>query len=166
MWGAAFSLGAFYSLLGFLERPRAGRLFWTGVFATLAMMTRGSVGAGPLVAIGLVTAAYLLALSATRLRRLERLSDQVTRIVGVRPPDRPGRLACGLFAAMAIPLVFFAAVNEVKFDTAFSIPVDRQVFSLENAHRQAVLASNGGSLFGLKFLPTNLLQFVRPDAPK
>ena len=55
-------------------------------------------------------------------------------------------------------------MNEVKFDAPFSIPVTRQVFSLENAHRQAVLASNGGSLFGLKFLPTNLLQFVRPDA--
>jgi hypothetical protein len=134
------------------------------VFATLAMMTRGSVGAGPLVAIGLVAAVYLLALSAIRLPRMEHFSDRIAQVLGVRPPDRPGRFAGGLLAAMAIPLALYVAVNEVKFDTPFSIPITRQVFSLENAHRQAVLASNGGSLFGLKFLPTNLLQFVRPDA--
>ena len=42
--------------------------------------------------------------------------------------------------------------------------MNRQVISYESVHRQAVLAANGGSLFGLKFLPTNLLQFARPDA--
>ena len=59
---------------------------------------------------------------------------------------------------MGIPLALYVAINEIKFDTPFSIPFNRQVYSLENAHRQAVLASNGGSLFGLKYLA------VRPAA--
>ena len=56
------------------------------------------------------------------------------------------------------------AINEIKFDTPFSVPVNHQVITYESAHRRAVLAANGGSLFGLKFLPTNLLQFARPNA--
>ncbi len=164
MWGAAFTLGAFFSLLGFLERPVAGRLVSTGVFATLAMLTRGSVGAGPLVALALVASVYLLAWSATRLERLEPAARRTVRTLGVRLADRPGRFSIGLIAATAVPLALYAAVNDVKFGSLFNIPVTRQVFSMENAHRQAVLASNGGSLFGLKFLPTNMLQFVRPDA--
>jgi hypothetical protein len=78
--------------------------------------------------------------------------------------ERPGRFRGGLTVALVVPLALYAWVNEAKFGTLFSIPVKQQVFSLENAHRRAVLAANGGSLFGLKFLPTNLLQFVRPDA--
>jgi hypothetical protein len=164
MWGAAFTLGAFYSLIGFLENPRAARLVSTGVFATAAMLTRGSVGAGPLVAIGFVALVYLLALAADRLPRLEARAHSVAGLLGVRLPAKPGPFLAGLAAAAGVPLVLYVWVNEIKFGTPFSIPISRQVFSLESAHRRAVLASNGGSLFGLKFLPTNLLQYVRPDA--
>ena len=79
MWGAAFTLGSFYFLLGFLERPGAGRLVTTGVFATLAMLTRGSVGAGPLVAIALVALVYLLTWAATHLHRLEAAAVRTAR---------------------------------------------------------------------------------------
>ncbi len=164
MWGAAFTLGAFYSLIGFLERPVAGRLVSSGSLATLAMLTRGSVGAAPLVAIGLVALVYLLSMLARHVARHERRAERIADVLGLRVPERPGWFLAGLTAALGVPLVLYAWVNEAKFGSLFSIPVGRQVFSLENAHRQAVLAANGGSLFGLKFLPTNLLQFVRPDA--
>jgi len=165
MWGAAFTLGSFYSLLGFLEDPRAGRLVSTGVLATSAMLTRGSVGAGPIVAIGFVAAVYLLALVADRLPRFEARVHSVAGVLGVRlPAESRGPFLAGLIAAAGIPVVLYVWVNEIKFGTPISIPIGRQVFSLESAHRRAVLAGNGGSLFGLKFLPTNLLQFVRPDA--
>ena len=165
MWGAAFTLGSFYSLLGFLENPSVRRLVSTGVLATAAMLTRGSVGAGPIVAIGFVAAVYLLALVADRLPRIETRANSVAGLLGVRlPAGNRGRFLAGLTAAGGIPLVLYVWVNEIKFGTLFSIPIGRQVFTLESAHRRAVLAGNGGSLFGLKFLPTNLLQFVRPDA--
>ncbi|MGO9343394.1 MAG: hypothetical protein ACLP6E_12885 [Acidimicrobiales bacterium] len=164
MWGAAFTLGAFYSLIGFLERPVAGRLVSTGIFATLAMLTRGSVGAGPLVAIGLVALVYLLSMLAGRFQRYESQARRIADALALRVAERQGRFLAGLFAALGVPLALYAWVNEAKFGTPFSIPVGRQIYSLENAHRRAVLAANGGSLFGLKFLPTNLVQFVRPDA--
>jgi hypothetical protein len=88
----------------------------------------------------------------------------LARVCGVRVADAPGRFGAGLLAAMGVPLALYIAINEIKFGTLFSIPLNRQVLTSEDAHRRAVLAANGGSLFGLKFLPTNLLQFVRPDA--
>jgi len=164
LWGAAFTLGALHALVGFLERPSARGLVSTGVLAALAALTRGSVGVGPLVAMGLAAGIYLLAWISNRAPRWRSTSRFLARISGVRATDVPGRLGIGLVAAMGIPLALYVILNEIKFGTPFSIPLNHQVLTFENAHRRATLAANGGSLFGLKFLPTNLLQFLRPDA--
>ena len=164
MWGAAFALGAFFALLGFLDRPSASRLVATGVLTTLALLTRGSVGAGPMVAIGLAAVVYLCTALAARAPRWGQRSRQLARAFGVRVAELPGRFGVGLLLAMGIPLALYVAINEIKFDTLFSIPINHQVITYESAHRRAVLAANGESLFGLKFVPTNLLQYARPDA--
>ncbi|MGD0391890.1 MAG: hypothetical protein ABSC41_04545 [Acidimicrobiales bacterium] len=164
MWGAALALGAFYTMVGFLDRPSAGRLVATGLLTTLALLTRASVGVGPVVAIGLTGAVYLVNWMAAGAPRWQRLALRSTRASGIRVASSPGRFSAGLLAAMGVPLALYVMINEIKFDTPFSIPLNRQMISLVSAHRQAVLAANGGSLFGLKFLPTNLAQFVRPDA--
>jgi hypothetical protein len=164
MWGAALALGAFYALVGFLERPAAGRLLGVGVMTTLALLTRVSVGAGPLVAIGLATVVYLLAALASRAPRWQPRAGQLARAFGVRLAEHPGSFSVALLATMGIPLALYVAINEIKFNTLFSVPLNHQLYSFENTHRQAVLAANGGSLFSLKYLPTSLLQFARPDA--
>src|ERR1035437_2861169 len=164
MWGAALALGSFYALVGFLNRPTAGRLGATGVLTTLALLTRGSVGAGPVAALGLAAAVYLFAWLATRVPRWQSTIQRLPRAFGIQVPDAPGRFGVGLVAAVAIPVVLYVAINEIKFGPLFSLPLNRQVLTLTNAHPRAVLAANGGSLFGLKFLPTTLLQFARPDA--
>jgi hypothetical protein len=164
LWGAALTLGAFYSLVGFLDRPGAGRLVATGVLTTLAFLTRGSVGAGPLVVIGCAAALYLGVVAAHRSPKWSQRVQRLAQALGVRVAEASGKFGLGLLGALGIPLALYVAVNEIKFSTPFNIPVGRQVISLEDAHRQAVLAANGGSLFGLKFVPTNLLQFARPDA--
>ena len=164
MWGATFALGAFYALIGFIQKPTPGGLVATGVLTTLVMLTRGSVGVGPLVGVGLVLSVYLLSLVAARVRTLQPAAEHLTRSFGVEVAGSSGRFAAGLSAAIGVPVALYVAVNEAKFGTLLSIPVNHQVFTLENAHRRAVLAANGGGLFGLKFIPTNLLQFVRPDA--
>jgi hypothetical protein len=164
MWGAALALGAFYALVGFLDRPSAGRLVATGLLTTLALLTRASVGAGPLVAMGLTAAVYLVNWMAAGASRWQQLALRTARTSGIRVASSPGRFSAGLVAATGFPLALYVVINEVKFDTPFSIPLKRQVISLVSTHRQAVLAANGGSLFGLKYLPTNLVQYVRPDA--
>jgi hypothetical protein len=164
MWGAAFALGAFFELVGVIDQPSPGGVVATGVFTTLAMLTRVSVGIGTEVAVGLVAAVYLITWGSTRARRWQPITLRLGRACGVRVADAPGRFGLGLVAATGVPLGLYVAINQIKFDTPFTVPFNRQVYSLENAHRKAVLASNGGSLFGWKYVPSNLVQYARPDA--
>jgi hypothetical protein len=164
LWGAALTLGAFYSLAGFIEHPSTGRLLGAAIFTTLALLTRGSVGAGPVLALGLLATIYVLAWASDHVERWRPVSRRLARLTGIQVSAEPGRLASGLVVATIVPVFLYAAVNYVKFGTAFSLPLNRQVATTDFAHRRAVLAANGGSLFGLKFVPTNLLQYVRPDA--
>jgi hypothetical protein len=164
MWGAALTLGAFFALVGLLHRPSLGGVVATGVLTTLAMLTRGSVGAGPLVAVALTLGVYCCALIAVHAPRWQPFARRLAQACGVNVAAASARISTGIAAAAGLPVVIYVAINQIKFDTPFSIPVTHQVASAVSAHRRAVLAANGGSLFGLKFLPTNLLQFARPDA--
>jgi hypothetical protein len=164
MWGAAFTLGAFFALVGVVDRPSPGGVVATGVFTTLAMLTRVSVGIGTEVASGLVAAVYLITWGSTRVGRFRPAARRLGQACGVRETETPGRFGLGLVAAIGVPLGLYVAINEFKFDTPFTVPFNRQVYSLENAHRKAVLASNGGSLFGWRYVPGNLVQYARPDA--
>src|ERR1700728_2485454 len=58
LWGAALTLGAFDAIFGFVLRPSRWRVVGAGALATLSIMTRGSVGAGPVAALGLLAAGH------------------------------------------------------------------------------------------------------------
>jgi hypothetical protein len=181
LWGAALALGAFDFVVAFLIRPRWRTLVASSLFSTLAILTRGSVGAGPVVVIGLV--GFVLAAATVRGRLAARAPAPVGGgSVATPSPTSPGRLDRGwrwlglpdvepgfartlaVLAAAAVPVLLYVAVNEVKFHTLVSLPLDKQVFTSLNLNRRITLADNGGSLFGLKFIPTALVQYLRPDA--
>lgn len=148
IWGVALAIGAFELLVAYLEKPRPLTLMGACAFATAAFLSRATVGVGPVAAIGLLAVAGLTA--PTR------------RFFAMKENDRRGR--GWLLLALAIPLVLYAYVNYAKFGTWFGLPFDSQFVTLVNAEHRRVLDANGGSLFGLQFLPTNLLQYLRPDA--
>ena len=149
LWGAALSLAAVSAILGVIRRPTAGGVAAAGALATLAINTRVSVGLGPVLALAVVTVG---AMGAPKLRALG--------------PAEPvgGKLRALLVAAVLVPVALSAAINQAKFDRPFGIPLDRQVYSTLDPNRKAALAANDGSLFGAKYVPTTLLQAVRPDA--
>ena len=62
-----------------------------------------------------------------------------------------------------LPIVAHVAVNFAKFGTLFSVPGDRQLLSLTDPVRAAWFAGNNGSFFSYRFLPTTLVQYLRPD---
>jgi hypothetical protein len=165
LWGAALALGALDFLVGWIVSPAPGTLVASGLFATLSILTRGSVGAGPVAALGLAGLAYgVAAILGRRRSRTPSGGDRLLMGLGLRAADRPGRWAVMLLAAAAVPVLLYVAINEIKFGTLVSLPLEKQVFTAVNHNRQVTLADNGGSLFGLKFIPTALLQYLRPDA--
>ena len=157
LWGAALALAAYDAILGALLEPSRRWIILAGLWSTAAFLTRATVGAGPLVALGIILAVVLLRRLAGR-----RLGAPARWLAA---PDRLGSssLVWWLAAAIAVPVVVYAYVNYSRFGSFFGLPLDDQVYSQFNPARRRALADNGGSLFGLKFLPTQLLQLVRPD---
>ena len=176
-WGAALAIAAFDALVGFLIRPSTRGIVVTGLFATLDLLTRGSVGLGPVAAIALLAllhgAVSLWRRGAFRRRGAGPASapvdedpERARRLAWIGIPDvaaaptRTIALAC----ASGVAIVLYAGINYMKFGTLFSIPWTTQVADRTSPAVRAALAANGNSLLGLKFAPTSLVQFLRPDA--
>jgi hypothetical protein len=163
IWGAALALGAFDFLVGFIVKPslRAGVL--AGTFSTLAILTRGSVGAGPVAALGLLALAHGVVAVRRRLTKDPTTPRRETLDwLGLGPGERTWTVL--LAVCVIVPVGLYIAVNEAKFGTVVSLPLNKQVMTTLSPHRRAVLASNGGGYFSASYIPTALLQYLRPDA--
>jgi hypothetical protein len=150
LWGLAFALCAFAALLRLQTRPTVRAVAWAGGWTTLALLSRASVGVGPLVALGLVAGAMAWRWWSSH--------------SGPSPRRGSGRVLAALGVACVLPVVLYAGVNLAKFGEPFRLPLEKQVFSQIDEQRQAALDANGGSLFGLAYLPSTTWQYLRPDA--
>lgn len=149
LWGLTFALGAFTAMLDLQARPSVRAVAIAGGWTALALLSRVSVGLGPLVALGLIFLVFAW--------RWWRGRQTVTG-----PTD--GRVIAALAVACVVPVVLYAGVNLARFGEPFRLPLEKQVYSAFEPTRIAALADNDGSLFGLKFVPTTLWQYARPDA--
>ncbi|HEX5095658.1 MAG TPA: hypothetical protein VFX21_06595 [Acidimicrobiia bacterium] len=150
IWGVALALAGFDFVVAYLVSRRMRDLVWASFFATLAFWARASVGAGPAAALALLLIAQI--------------SEPTRRLVAMPATGSVVRAARNLAVATVVPFGAYAAVNYAKFHSLFSVPLDRQIrYVAVNESRRAALADNGGSLFGLKFVPTTLGQYLRPD---
>jgi hypothetical protein len=145
LWGVAWALGAFEFTIAVTQRPSVRNLTLAGVFTALALLSRVSVGLGPLLALGLVGAAFLW----PRTRRLVSGPDHVD-LRKVMPV---------LAAAVVIPVALFVYVNVSKFGTPFSVPFEQQFLAKLSANHRAALDANGGGMFGLQYVPTTLSNY-------
>lgn len=148
LWGAALAIAAFEFIVAYAIVPTRRSLVLASLFSTLAFLSRGSVGAGPVAALGILFVASFW---------------RPTRgFFGLSEVSRPRVEWRRLAVAAAIPVLLYAGVNYAKFGTAFSVPANRQIL-YKNPDRTAALAANGNSLFGVKYVPTTLVHFLRPD---
>lgn len=166
IWGTAWALISLAAVLSCLRQPNSRHFVLAAVAAALSLGSRSSVGLGPVVAIALVAVGHSLVWLATRVRKrragVGQFLDHFRWLAG----DAANRRIRPLVAASAAvaPLAAYAAVNWIKFRTAFSIPFQSQGFTLVDPSRQAMLDANDGSYVGLQFVATTLPQYLRPDA--
>jgi hypothetical protein len=164
LWGVAFTTaGLFYATRFWLD-GRGRSLLGAGVTTTLAVMSRVSVGLAAVAALALVTAARAVAKAAQRRAR--------SRGEALSPPgdegvpetvDRADGVGLGWMAlATVAPLVLYAYVNLTKFGSLFGLPLSKQVLVGFEPTRRAALQAN--PLTGLRFVPTTVVQYLRPDA--
>ncbi|MEX2625593.1 MAG: hypothetical protein WD225_01850 [Ilumatobacteraceae bacterium] len=139
LWACTTAVIAAVCLLEILRHPGAvATRWWAGAAAaTVAtVLTRVSVGIG-------------VALAAT--------------VVAGVVARRDVRAALGLLVAAVGSVGLHVMVNLVRFGSLLDLPADRQVLTLRDPERAAWFAGNDGSFFSLRFLPTTVLQYLRPD---
>jgi hypothetical protein len=167
MWGVALTLGGLDALLACTRGPTPRRIAWAGLLATLAVSSRASVGIGVVAGLGLLTVGQ--ALHVRRRRRTGRDLGEARRPdrlrwLGPGVDDRGRHHVVALATATVVPVLAYAAVNWIKFRSLFSVPFASQGISLVDPVRRHFLEQNGGTLFGLQFVPTTLAQYLRPEA--
>jgi hypothetical protein len=157
LWGVALAFAAFEAILAWIERPRTSVLVIAAVLTLLALLSRLAVGIGPAAALALLAVAVAVA-------RIWPGARGATARLGLQTDALGWGVVGGLAAAVVVPLVVYAAFNAAKFGTLFSVPYDHQAANAVVPERKAILAANNGTLVNVKALPTNLLQYLRPDA--
>ena len=137
MWAFALFLATAIAALGLWQQPSRRTTLLAVGLGTATILTRSSVGIGALVAVGAV---------GLLLWQRHRRASVVA--------------AAGAFGGLLLSM----AVNLSKFGTLLDLPADRQLLSLQDPTRAAWFAGNGGSFFSLRFLPTTVVQYLRPDS--
>ncbi|MCC5950881.1 MAG: hypothetical protein JJU45_02180 [Acidimicrobiia bacterium] len=171
-WGMALATWAFVAQVSFLADGRSRHLLAAGVLVTAAVLTRASVGGGPLLTAGLMAAVWVVvaasaALSARRggderLDRLVRGGSALAPTLAGRRPDL--RQVVGVVAVVMVAVGGYATVNQVKFGHPLDLPVETMALAEVDPNRRAALEANDGSLFGARFVPTTAWQYLRPHA--
>lgn len=137
LWAFAFFLATVVALLHLWESPNRRSLLAAAAAATCTVLTRSSVGFGALAALALV---------GVLLWRRDRRAGTTAIVAAIG----------GVLLSMAI--------NFAKFGTLLDLPADRQVLTLRSPARAAWFAGNNGSFFSIRFLPTTIVHYLRPDA--
>ncbi len=141
-WSTSLAVGAFFAILGVVERHTTGRVASAGILSAGAILSRTTAGWACCL-----TLLALAVLAASRGRN-------------ARPAKSGAR---GLLLAGLLPFVLGIAVNWAKFSAPLFVPYKTQVWTTLSAHRRAALAHNAGGLFNINLLPTTLISYFRPD---
>ncbi len=152
LWGAALALGAIDAVVAFTIGPSTRRLVAASALTTAALLSRGSVGAGPLVALGLILLAWYW--------------PAARRLLGIGDGRAPAVRGWMITLAIAIPVAIYAWVNVIKFGTLFSLPFNAQLSTEVFPDSRRILAANGGSMFNPSLIPTNAWQYLGLKPPR
>ena len=171
VWGVAWSVVAYERMIAFSLRPSRARLAGASAAVALALASRASLGFGALLALTLVLLGTWIGSHRGGVTRISfagwhRVRHSL-RTLGApieTAPQRARFRAPLLASAAMIPIACFAYVNWSRFGNLFSVPWRHQVLFQVRPQAARALDANGGSYFGLQYLPTTLWHSLRPDA--
>jgi hypothetical protein len=160
LWGIATGLVALVLLVEHLRSPRRWTLAATSLAAAACVWSRASIGVGAAGAIGFVFVG-----EAAAWWRQRRGQPEWSLTSAMRPARaaRPAAVVAALLACLA-PIALYAGLNIAKFGSAISVPWGQQAFTSASADRRQFLRENDGTYFGLQFVPSTAVAYLRPDA--
>ena len=134
-WSVAVTVGSLFALLGVLERPSTARVVLSGVLILAASLTRAPTGYACVIGAVLTSIWFASGQSGAENRRW----------------------SAPVLAAGIVPLAVGCAVNMAKFGAPFGLPISSGLVY------KALGGPNGGHEFSLRFLPSTLDAYLRPD---
>ena len=139
MWGVASCTLVQYRLFRELEDSSAGNQWWLGGTLVLAVLNRPTLGLGCLLVV--------VAVVAVRSWRHRRFGPAELRLAG----------------ASIASLLLLVVPNMLRFGRPLGPPMELQVLSQVDEQRMKMLEFAGGDFVDPRYLPTNLLTYLRPD---
>ena len=141
-WSIALGILFFVGVLSFLVRPGRARFAVVSLITLAAATNRGSTGDAWILAIFALAVFFRCSRHGATWRRS----------------------ANWFFALGAFSAIVVLALSYAKFGTLTGFDERYQVWTSVYPHRKAFLDANGGTPFGLQFLPTTLLAYFAPFA--
>jgi hypothetical protein len=161
LWGTAWAVWSLSWCIVYLLRGTGRALVLASASATLAILSRTSSGVVGVVVLGAIFAVQLV--SSARQGRLRSLGHRVARIAGF-DDELVARRSWPTAIAAVVPVAAYAAVNFAKFGTLFTVPFDHQdLVNRSDPLRKSVLKANGSDLLAINEIPTNLVNYFRPN---
>lgn len=142
VWSTALTVATVASLIAVWDHPSQRRIVPVAALALATMLTRVTSGWAMALALVVTGGCFLVGRH---------------QVVGRQ------RAGWGLIVGGALVVVTGSLVNWAKFRHPYLFPIEDQVWTRLSAHRRLVLANNGGRLDGLRFVPTTLRAYLRPD---
>jgi hypothetical protein len=139
MWGVASCVLVQYCLFRELEDSSARTQWWLGGALALAVLNRPTLGLGCLLVVVVVVVG--------RAWRQRRMGLGEWRLAGLSLAS----------------LVLLVLPNMLRFGRPLGPPMELQVLSQVDEQRMEMLAYAGGDFVDPRYLPTNLLTYLRPD---
>ncbi|MGH9086165.1 MAG: hypothetical protein ACRDYW_12005 [Acidimicrobiales bacterium] len=139
LWAVALTIATFDQVAAIALRWSWRRLLFASALASAALSSRASVGLAAVAALGIAV------------------------LLGRANISSPRRWAMATLAVV-LPIAAYGAVNAARFGDPLSIPWSQQVYSETDADRRSALASTNGRLLGPQYVPTAMVQYLRPDS--
>lgn len=143
MWAGTFALLFTWVLLKYLARPNCWTLALAGLLAFMSFSSRPTVGAGTLLALGVLL--LILGWCALRPRNAAR------SFFGLNMPDRPWRQALIAAAFIVLTVGVYAGVNYAKFRSFNGVPLQYYYYYKLMPVRMQI---TGGKQIHLANIPT------------
>lgn len=162
LWAVALALLAVVVGLDLLRQPSRKGAVWMVSLCFSVCMIRLVVGVGVLALALLIAVAHVL---SQHRASLHSSLQRVLMTAGLQMED-PSQTSGGLLVAgVGVTLLLYAIVNEAKFHTAFGLPLRHQALVHDGLDPlYARYATTHSSFNALRFLPTTLTWYLRPDA--
>lgn len=161
LWGAGWGIWSIhFALAHLLDRGRLS-LVLASLTTTLAITSRVTFGMLGVLVLGMFAAALVFA--TRRHERSRKVGLRLAGLLGIDAhTDAPRPWLIG--AAAVLPVTVYSSINWAKFGSLFAVPFHQQdIVNKADPRRLDVLAANGNDLLSFDEVPTNLINYFRPD---